>query len=242
MNTQGAENEKNSEGAPAKVNIFRLMNSFWRENARKPFSPAAAKLYFFIIDRANRRQWKMPVVCPTSVVCQLVQVTRPTLVKARESLRERGLITFTEGTGYNNYPTYTLVLTDAMLVSQGGAMPDSKPEAGEKSLVELESQLSADTAWLRDVAALLSPACQAEPEGMKTYLSRFFRYLRCQGINEKAEDESRKYFINWLRKELSANNKPNLKSINYGTRQPVDDPRRPPRYAADTQRDYGGSF
>lgn len=239
MNTQNAEIERNPGAPPNKVNIFRLLNSFWRENDRRPFSPAAAKLYFFIIDRANRRQWKMPVVCPTSVACQLVQVTRPTLVKARESLCERGLITFTEGTGYNNYPTYSLVLTGAVAAPRSDA---PRPEPAALSLDEIETRLAADTAWLGDVAALLSPVCGPDKAEPAAHLSRFFSYLRCQGIRERDECDCRRYFVNWLRKELTGTNRPDLKSTDYGTRQPLGDPRRPPRYSAETERDYTGSF
>lgn len=90
------------------------MQRFWRENEYEPFSTAEIVMYFFLIDRANRRRWQMPFKCPTSVVSAAIKVTRQTVVNARETLRERNLITFSKGTGKGCYPMYSLVLTDSL--------------------------------------------------------------------------------------------------------------------------------
>ena len=71
-------------------------------------------MYFFLIDRANRRRWQMPFKCPTTAMSTAIKVTRQTVVNARESLRERNLITYSKGTGKDSYPMYSLVLTDGM--------------------------------------------------------------------------------------------------------------------------------
>ena len=99
---------------PKGVNIYELMQRFWRENEYEPFSTAEIALYFFLIDRANRRRWQMPFKCPTSVISTAIQVTRQTVVNARESLRARNLITYSKGTGKGSHPMYSLVLTDGL--------------------------------------------------------------------------------------------------------------------------------
>lgn len=96
------------------VNIYEIMQRFWRENEYEPFSTAEIALYFFLIDRANSRRWQMPFKCPTSVISNAIQVTRQTVVNARESLRIRNLITYTKGTGKGTHPMYSLVLTDGL--------------------------------------------------------------------------------------------------------------------------------
>lgn len=96
------------------VNLYILMQRFWRENEYEPFSTAAIALYFFLIDRANSRRWQMPFKCPTSVISTAIQVTRQTVVNARESLRARNLITYSKGTGKGSHPLYSLVLTDGL--------------------------------------------------------------------------------------------------------------------------------
>lgn len=96
------------------VNLYVLMQRFWRENEYEPFSTAAIALYFFLINRANSRRWQMPFKCPTSVISTAIQTTRQTVVNARESLRARNLITYTKGTGKGSHPMYSLVLTDGL--------------------------------------------------------------------------------------------------------------------------------
>ncbi len=96
------------------VNLYILMQRFWRENEYEPFSTAAIALYFFLINRANTRLWQMPFKCPTSVISSAIQVTRQTVVNARESLRVRNLIIYSKGTGKGSHPMYSLVLTDAL--------------------------------------------------------------------------------------------------------------------------------
>ena len=99
---------------PKGVNIYELMQRFWRENEYEPFSTAEIALYFFLIDRANSRRWQMPFKCPTLVISTAIQVTRQTVINARESLRTRNLITYSKGTGKGSHPMYSLVFTDGL--------------------------------------------------------------------------------------------------------------------------------
>lgn len=115
------------------VNIYGLIGSFWRENEYEPFSTAEIALYFFLIDRANSRRWQMPFKCPTSVISSAIQVTRQTVVNAREPLRIRNLITYSKGTRKGSHPMYSLVLTDALTEcltdDLSGTLQDSRTDA-----------------------------------------------------------------------------------------------------------------
>lgn len=110
------------------VSIYELMQRFWRENEYEPFSTAAIALYFFLIDRANSRRWQMPFKCPTSVISNSINVTRQTVVNARESLRARNLITYSKGTGKGSYPMYTFNLTDGLTDNLTECLPDDLSE------------------------------------------------------------------------------------------------------------------
>lgn len=101
-----------SNNRPA--NLYILMQRFWQENEYEPFSTAEIALYFFLINRANSRRWQMPFKCPTSVISTAIQVTRQTVVNARESLNARKFITYTKGTGKGSHPLYSLILTDGL--------------------------------------------------------------------------------------------------------------------------------
>lgn len=112
------------------VNIYGLLHGFWKENDYIPFSTAEIALYFFLLHRMNSRHWRMPVKCATSLVCRSIMVSKQTALSARESLRKRGLITFTKGSGRDNIPSYSLVTdpgkwTDGMTHDKTDGLTDN---------------------------------------------------------------------------------------------------------------------
>lgn len=256
------------------VNIYNLISSFWRENEYEPFSTAAIAMYFFLIDRANSRRWQMPFKCPTSVISTAIQVTRQTVVNARESLRDRNLITYSKGTGKGSHPMYSLVLTDGLTEClqdelTGTLQDDSTVGLSDSltpyniedrkikdknyssnnmgdvkilSLEELEVLLVNDEPWLREIISLLSPSCQIELPELKSYLGNFFLYLRCQGTKGREEDDCRRYFVNWIKKQPITKNKNTLKPTTHATNQSTNDARRPAGITAKSATDYEGAF
>lgn len=256
------------------VNIYEIMQRFWRENEYEPFSTAEIALYFFLIDRANSRRWQMPFKCPTSVISTTIQVTRQTVVNAREALSERNLIAYSKGTGKGSHPMYSLVLTDALTEclpdELTGTLPDgstvglsdsltpyniedrnikekiySSNKIGDVKILgleELEALLVNDEPWLREIISLLSPSCQIELPELKSYLGNFFRYLRCQGTKGREENDCRRYFVNWIKKQPINKNKTTLKPTIYATNQPSNDARRPAGVSAQSASDYEGAF
>ena len=256
------------------VNLYILMQRFWQENEYEPFSTAEIALYFFLIDRANSRRWQMPFKCPTSVISTAIQVTRQTVVNARESLNARKFITYTKGTGKGSHPMYSLILTDGLTecltdeltetlqdVSTVGLSDSLTPyniedrnikdknyssnKTGDVkilSLEELEALLVNDEPWLNEILSLLSPSCQIELPELKSYLCNFFRYLRCQGTKGREEDDCRRYFVNWIKKQPINKNKTPLKPTTYATNQSANDARRPAGVSAQSASDYEGAF
>lgn len=256
------------------VNIYEIMQRFWRENEYEPFSTAEIALYFFLINRANSRRWQMPFKCPTSAISTAIQVTRQTVVNTRESLSARKFITYTKGTGKGSYPMYSLILTDGLTeclsdeltetlqdVSTVGLSDSLTPYNIENrnskdkiyssnifgdvkilSLEELEALLVNDEPWLNEIISLLSPSCQIELPELKSYLCNFFRYLRCQGTKEREEDDCRRYFVNWIKKQPINKNKTPLKPTIHATNQSANDARRPAGVSAQSASDYEGAF
>lgn len=250
------------------VNLYLLMQRFWRENEYEPFSTAAIAMYFFLIDRANSRRWQMPFKCPTSVISTAIKVTRQTIVNARESLSARKFITYTKGSGKGSHPMYSLVLTDGLteclsdeltetlqddsMVSLSDSLTPyniedrnikdkiySSNKTGDVkilSLEELEALLVNDEPWLNEIISLLSSSHQIELSDLKSYLTDFFRYLRCQGSKGREEADCRRHFVNWLRKQ------PIDKLKTNATKQPTNDTRRSSDVTASSARDYEGAF
>ncbi|WP_301197126.1 hypothetical protein [uncultured Muribaculum sp.] len=256
------------------VNIYEIMQRFWRENEYEPFSTAEIALYFFLINRANSRRWQMPFKCPTSVISTAIQVTRQTVVNTRESLRIRNFITYTKGTGKGSHPLYSLVLTDNLTECLPEELTETLPvsstvdlsdsltpyniedrnikdknyssiKTGDVkilSLEELEVLLVNDELWLNEIITLLSPSCQIELPDLKLYLGNFFRYLRCQGTKGREEDDCRRYFVNWIKKQSINKTKTILKPTTYATNQSANNARRPAGVSAQLASDYEGAF
>lgn len=122
MNTQQSLNEHSSATSAAKcVDCFRYIRSFWQEHIEDPLSATEVALAVYLLDRANHKRWAMPFKCSTAQLCMLLQISRPTFSKARESLSRRGMITYTEGTGTDEQPTYSVVLPDYVMRRPRGA-------------------------------------------------------------------------------------------------------------------------
>lgn len=91
------------------VNLYELMHRFWEENDYDPIPASATAMFFFLLDRANSRHWKMPVRCPTTQISRALMVSEQTVLNSRDTLFKRGMISFTKGHGNSAAPTYTIV-------------------------------------------------------------------------------------------------------------------------------------
>lgn len=91
------------------VNLYELMHEFWKENDYEPFPASATALFFFLLDRANSRHWKMPIRCPTSQISHALMVSEQTVLNSRITLYKRGIITYTKGLGNKVAPNYSIV-------------------------------------------------------------------------------------------------------------------------------------
>ena len=91
------------------MNISELLNRFWLENEYDPCSATEIALYFFLLNKANTRRWKMPFRCSTELIRMQLSTTRQNVLKAREGLHKKGFISFTTGTSKGNYAQYSII-------------------------------------------------------------------------------------------------------------------------------------
>lgn len=92
------------------VNIYDLLHGFWKENEYEPFPTSAIALFFFLVDRANSRHWKMPVSCPTTFIGHVLSMSRQTVITSRDVLWKRGLIRVSKGDVKGTVPLYTIIM------------------------------------------------------------------------------------------------------------------------------------
>lgn len=67
------------------------------------------ELYMYLLNTCNRLMWKNPFNVPTSKMCDQLDVSKNTLMKRRNRLKELGLIDFTEGSTNTRPPVYYIL-------------------------------------------------------------------------------------------------------------------------------------
>ena len=90
--------------------IYDYINQFWAEAERSPFNPTEVALYHYLLYEANRLRWNMPFACHTAILCVRLSTTKQNISKARQHLKERGLIDCQVGTGIHTPALYSLTI------------------------------------------------------------------------------------------------------------------------------------
>jgi hypothetical protein len=85
------------------------INRFWALDIEANFTGTETKLYFALLDIANKLYWsKKELSLPTNKLLAILDCSRNTLVKAREKLMQVGLISYTKGDGNKKAGKYVL--------------------------------------------------------------------------------------------------------------------------------------
>lgn len=217
------------------MNIFILVSNFWRMAEEEKLTASEAALYFYLLNRANTQRWKMPIRCSTSTILAYISTTKQNVMKAREGLKQKGLISFVPGSGGKNSPLYTLTDPPTQLSSQLSI--DLSTQLSEQlsyyknkdkniffshtartkhnySLSELRKILYDDKQWKQNILASLADdgITPTAISDVDECLHIFFDKLEGEGVTNKEEDDCRKHFYNWMRQR-----KINQKKNNYET-------------------------
>jgi len=97
------------------VNYIDLINSFWDLAMTNPLSTGQVSLYFALLHVCNRSYWTEWFQAPNQVLSVLTGLSRSGIQKARNELKQRGLIDFKErGT---KATSYKLVIVNSNQVS-----------------------------------------------------------------------------------------------------------------------------
>ena len=239
------------------MNIYELLNRFWLENEYDPCSATEIALYFFLLNKANTRRWKMPFRCSTELIRMQLSTTRQNVLKAREGLHKKGFISFTTGTSKGNYAQYSIIdcttqftvqitdeLTDKATDETTGEL--TNPLSGQLpphnikdkeiykshyiSIEKLESMLFEDCEWQSSILTRLSMAITSDE--LTDYLKTFFAYQKKKGVKSRAVEDVKIHFQNWLSKKIENNR-------GYGNNeQKESDPRRGTEIQATSAEDY----
>lgn len=236
------------------MEYIKLINRFWKTNRNVQFTMAETTLYFYLLNEANRNYWQMPIACATAIICASTGMTKATLVRARNGLRRKGFITFTEGVQHSRAPTYqistfetdgetadkTAYKTDdetnrATIIKDNYTNKNISNHHANKSIDDLEKILVEDVEWQKNIIGQLNDKSISEPSLLVPYIRRFFAYLRICKVTEKEESDCRSHFFNKMKKEYLKTNNNNFNKQNYESKRSIEVPVASPQA-------YEGSF
>ncbi len=114
------------------MNYLSLINSFWDSATTNPLSTGQVSLYFALLHVCNRSNWTEWFSAPNQVLSVLTGLSRSGILKARNELKQRGLIDFRErGTKATSYKLITannnrtdILMANSKQVSMQDSMQD----------------------------------------------------------------------------------------------------------------------
>ena len=117
------------------MNYIALINSFWDSATTNPLSTGQVSLYFALLHVCNRSNWTEWFQAPNQVLSVLTGMSRSGILKARNELKQRGLIDFRErGTKATSY-CITMANSTQVSVQDGvqNSMRNSEQDSVQKS-------------------------------------------------------------------------------------------------------------
>lgn len=90
------------------MNYIELINQFWRLNEEHSFTANEVATYFYLLNTANKLGWKNPFGQSNGYIINALNITEPTLIRVKNSLKQFGLIEFKSDRGRKNITLYTL--------------------------------------------------------------------------------------------------------------------------------------
>lgn len=105
------------------MNYIALINSFWDSATTNPLSTGQVSLYFALLHVCNRSNWTEWFQAPNQVLSVLTGMSRSGILKARNELKQRGLIDFRErGT---KATIYCVTMSNSKQVSEQDGVQNS---------------------------------------------------------------------------------------------------------------------
>ncbi len=108
------------------------VNFFWSVHEAHPFQPTGIALHFYLLKVANARFWKGPYRVPSSQICGALQIDKKTLQRARNALKQAGVLDFANGKADHSPTAYTFLspAERAALLTTGGKRGGTVPPVG----------------------------------------------------------------------------------------------------------------
>ena len=248
------------------MSYIEYLNRIWLLNRMDPFTPSERELLYYLLNECNIQFWKMPVRCPTSVICATLGLSKMSIIRARDQLKKRGIITFTEGMRNSKAPLYTITMQETPYVTTcvtNGATNNvttsettdatfyKGKETRQKSIYnkqsisldldELEHRMIDDAEWHQQIQNQMANNGIQLPHSLSfpDEIKKFINHLRVCGYQSRPEDECRNHFYNTIKKEYSTKKKIKNNEFNESLNY---DKRRGCNIKVTSAKNYNASF
>ena len=131
------------------VNYIDLINSFWDLTTTNPLSTGQVSLYFALLHVCNRSYWTEWFSVSNQVLSVLTGLSRSGILKARNELKQRGLIDFKErGTKATSYKLTMLnsmqesVQTNVLIANSKQVSVQDSKQNGNQIGMQTREQIS----------------------------------------------------------------------------------------------------
>ena len=122
------------------MNYIALINSFWDSATTNPLSTGQVSLYFALLHVCNRSNWTEWFQAPNQVLSVLTGMSRSGILKARNELKQRGLIDFRErGT---KATIYCITMSNSKQVSEQDGVQNGSTLYKQKEKQNIEKSTS----------------------------------------------------------------------------------------------------
>jgi hypothetical protein len=92
------------------VNYIELINNFWALNKEYSFTPNEKAVYFALLNKCNELGWKNPYNQSNGYLALDSGMSESAMVKARNTLKQKGLIAYQAGDGRRCNTVYKLII------------------------------------------------------------------------------------------------------------------------------------
>ena len=216
------------------MTYIEIINRFWKIHQFDHFSSAEIAVYFYLLNMANRNMWEDEIAVATAELCASIGMRRSTIIRARQSLREKGLIECREGVRNSRTPVYRIVTSaTTKATTKTTTKPTTKTTTKEtlykdkdKDIDKENISLSTEEKPIDEIEKILvGPAQTAE---LLPFIYEFFGYLRSCGVRAKTVDDCRAHFVNKMNREyIKTFNKHKCKTFKqdfYENQRPIEAP------------------
>lgn len=91
------------------MNYIELINHFWALNKEYSFTPNEKAIYFALLNKCNELGWKNPFNQSNEYLALDSGVAKPSIQRAKNTLKQKGLISFKQGNGRSNNTEYEIL-------------------------------------------------------------------------------------------------------------------------------------